>query len=65
MDNEKGKDRRKFLKGVFAAAGATSVTVFASKAFANSEGNKSSDNFKGPILYRRTPEAERYYKTLY
>ena len=65
MDNEKGTGRRKFLKGVFAAAGATSATMIASKAFANADGIKSSDNSKGPILYQRTQEAERYYKTLY
>ena len=57
--------RRKFLKNIFTAAGATSATVIASKAFANVDGNSSSDNSKGPILYRRTNEAERYYKTLY
>jgi len=65
MDDEKGTGRRKFLKGMFTAAGATSATVIAGKAFANSDGTKSSDNSKGPILYRRTQEAERYYKTLY
>ena len=65
MDDEKSTGRRKFLKGIFAAAGATSATVIAGKAFANADGNDSSDNSKGPILYRRTREAERYYKTLY
>ena len=65
MDNDKGTGRRKFLKGIFAAAGATSATVIASKAFASADGTRSSDNSKGPILYRRTQEAERYYKTLY
>jgi hypothetical protein len=65
MDNENSTGRRKFLKGIFAAAGATSATVIASKAFANVDGTKGSDNSKGPILYRRTQEAERYYKTLY
>ena len=34
------------------------------KAFANVD-TSSSDKSKGPILYRRTEEAERYYKTLY
>ena len=64
MNNEKGSGRRKFLKGIFAAAGATSATVIAGKAFANVD-TSSSDKSKGPILYRRTEEAERYYKTLY
>ena len=66
MKNEKGSDRRGFLKGVLVAAGATSATMLtAGKAFAKSEGAISSDTSKGPILYRRTEEAERYYKTLY
>ena len=37
----------------------------AGKAFAKAEGATGSDTSKGPILYRRTEEAERYYKTLY
>ena len=66
MENEKGSDRRGFLKGVLVAAGATSATMLtAGKAFAKSERAIRSDTSKGPILYRRTEEAERYYKTLY
>ncbi len=66
MEKEKGSDRRGFLKGVLVAAGATSATMLtAGKAFAKSEGAIDSDTSKGPILYRRTEEAERYYKTLY
>ena len=66
MENEKGSDRRGFLKGVLVAAGATSATMLTSgKALAKSEGMTGSDSSKGPILYRRTEEAERYYKTLY
>ena len=66
MENEKGSDRRNFLKGVLVAAGATSATMLtAGKAFAKAEGVTGSDTSKGPILYRRTEEAERYYKTLY
>ncbi|MDE0787730.1 MAG: hypothetical protein OSB06_03560 [SAR324 cluster bacterium] len=37
----------------------------AGTAFAKSEEAIGSDTSKGPILYRRTEEAERYYKTLY
>ena len=66
MENEKGSDRRGLLKGVLVAAGATSATMLTSgKAFAKSEGAIGSGTSKGPILYRRTEEAERYYKTLY
>jgi hypothetical protein len=66
MENEKGSDRRSFLKGVLVAAGATSATMLtAGNTFAKAEGATGSDTSKGPILYRRTEEAERYYKTLY
>ena len=65
MDNERDTGRRGFLKGVLVAAGATSATVIAGKAFAKASGTASPVDSKGPILYRRTEEAERYYKTLY
>jgi hypothetical protein len=66
MENKKSSGRRGFLKGVLVAAGATSATMLtAGKALAKSEGMIGSDTSKGPILYRRTEEAERYYKTLY
>jgi len=66
MENKKSLGRRGFLKGVLVAAGATSATMLtAGKAFAKSEGEIGSGTSKGPILYRRTEEAERYYKTLY
>jgi len=66
MENEKDSDRRGFLRGVLVAAGATSATILtAGKALAKAEGRMGSDTSKGPVLYRRTEEAERYYKTLY
>ena len=66
MENEKDSGRRGFLKGVLVAAGATSATILtAGKALAKAEGAMGSDTSKGPVLYRRTEETERYYKTLY
>ena len=66
MENKKDSDRRGFLKGVLVAVGATSATMLtAGKALARTGGASGSDTSKGPILYRRTEEAERYYKTLY
>ena len=66
MENKKGSGRRGFLKGVLVAAGATSETMLtAGNALAKAGGAIGSDTSKGPILYRRTEEAERYYKTLY
>jgi len=66
MENKKGSGRRGFLKGVLVAAGATSATMLtAGKVLAKAEGAVGSDTSKGPVLYRLTEEAERYYKTLY
>ena len=66
MENKKGSGSRGFLKGVLGAAGATSATMLtAGKALAKTGGASGADTSKGPILYRRTEEAERYYKTLY
>ena len=66
MENKKNSGRRGFLKGALVAAGATSATILtAGKAFAKAEETDDTDSSKGPILYRRTEEAERYYKTLY
>ena len=56
--------RRKFLTGLFSAvAGLTAVLALSKKGRAGGERPPASDS--GPILYRRTEEAERYYRTLY
>ena len=56
--------RRNFLFGLLAGTGAATVALAATgKAAAKSEQPAELDN--GPVLYRRTKEAERYYKTLY
>ena len=55
--------RRKFFAGLAAGLGVAGVAVAAAK------GEKAVaatvENDKGPVLYKRTAEAERYYKTLY
>jgi len=56
--------RRKFLTGFFAsAAGAITALVFAQRGRAVEKGPPVPET--GPILYRRTEETERYYRTLY
>lgn len=63
-----GNSRRTFLFGLLTGAGvAAAVTAAAlprppeaKKAAAGGPASRSE-----PILYQRTPEAERYYKTLY
>jgi len=66
MENKKDSGRRGFLKGALVAAGATSATILtAGKVLAKADETGDTDSSKGPILYQRTEEAERYYKTLY
>jgi hypothetical protein len=57
--------RRKFLTGFFAsAAGAITALLFAQRGQAV-EKKPQAPEAGGPILYRRTEETERYYRTLY
>jgi len=51
--------RRGFLTGLFAGVGATAA-VLGGKAQA--QGTKSQGT--GPVLFHRTAETERYYKTV-
>ncbi|MBS1256932.1 MAG: hypothetical protein MAG581_02760 [Deltaproteobacteria bacterium] len=64
MEKEKGSNRRSFLRGALVAAGATSATIMTAGS-AVGKAVKTASGSTGPVLYRRTKEAERYYKTLY
>jgi hypothetical protein len=56
--------RRKFLAGLLAgAAGVASVLLAPRRARA--EAKKTEAPETGPILYHRSEETERYYRTLY
>ena len=56
--------RRKFLSSVLATmAGVATVLLLPKRSRA--EAKKSAVPETGPILYHRTEEAERYYRTLY
>jgi hypothetical protein len=56
--------RRKFLTRFFSAvAGATTVLLLPKKGRSAEKSAALPDT--GPILYRRTEETERYYRTLY
>lgn len=68
----KGKDeravtsRRRFIKGMAFGAGATVVGLLAARRGSSSGGLPGKGEArKGPILFQRGPEAERYYRTLY
>jgi hypothetical protein len=51
--------RRKVLLGVVAGVGASAAVLSAAEAQQKAAPAKS-----GPILFKRTAETERYYKTL-
>lgn len=56
--------RRGFLVGLLTGAGAAlALATIPRKAVAKKELAQAGPG--GPILYRRTEEAERYYRTLY
>lgn len=58
--------RRKFLSGLLTVgAGLAAVLLTPRRARAQAEKPPVPGVETGPILYRRTEEAERYYRTLY
>lgn len=57
--------RRTFLAGLLTGAGvAAALGAAPRKAAAKKQSAKGPAGFE-PVLYRRTKEAERYYRTLY
>ncbi|MFQ5521409.1 MAG: formate dehydrogenase [Candidatus Methylomirabilia bacterium] len=62
----KGNSRRTFLLGLLTGAGAAAAVAASPKpARAKKVTSAAPATGGGPILYRRTAEADRYYKTLY
>ena len=57
--------RRGFLTGMLTGLGAASVAAVAGANQAKAANATTTEKPPGPILYRRTAETERYYKTLY
>ena len=62
-DSRSDSGRRKFLMGLLTGAGVTAALGFTGKKAAAAPKKKSKT--QEPILYRRTEDVERYYKTLY
>ena len=56
--------RRKFLAGLLASAAGITAWILA-PIRARAGAKKTEAPVAGPILYRRTEETERYYRTLY
>lgn len=65
MENKTGKtSRRGFLVGMAAGLG-TAAAAVSSAGKVKAKGLAPEQKASGPVLYRRTAETERYYKTLY
>jgi hypothetical protein len=63
-DSPRKQPRRKFLaEFLTSVAGATAALLFSKKVRAVEKNGPAPT--AGPILYHRTEEAERYYRTLY
>ena len=56
-------NRRGFLAGMVGVGAAAAVAATSNRAKAAV--NTPEEGQTGPVLYKRGPEAERYYKTLY
>ncbi len=56
--------RRKFLGRLLSCA-AGAAALFLARGRARAEAKRTETSESGPILYRRTEETERYYRTLY
>ena len=56
-------NRRGFLTGMLASAGAA-ATLAAAGGKVRAAGQTPGGEQKGPVLYKRGPETERYFKTL-
>ena len=67
MAQRKTVDRRKFIAGVLTGGGVVAALASsAPKGRAKSPAAPKATAAKAePILYRRTDESERYYRTLY
>ncbi len=64
MEMEAGQHRRMFMAGFLAGLAGVAAWLLAPKR-ARAAMKKSAAPATGPILYHRTEETERYYRTLY
>lgn len=55
--------RRQFFRGLLTTVTGAAALLFAKRRRAVAKTDPEPE--QGPILYRRTEEAERYYRTLY
>jgi hypothetical protein len=61
----KALGRRTFLTGLVTGAGVVAALGGAPRKTATKKPEAGENQVAGQVLYRRTKEAERYYRTLY
>lgn len=61
----KPSGRRTFLFGLLTGAGAAAALVGATRKVTGTKDKREETAAAEPVLYRRTEETERYYRTLY
>ena len=61
----KSSGRRGFLVGLLTGAGAAAALVGVGKKATETKAPRQEASAAEPVLYRRTEETERYYRTLY
>ncbi len=61
--SQTGQERRTFLARMLAGLGATAALL--SRPRRGRAAQPEATPARGPILYRRSAETERYYRTLY
>ncbi|MGH7309646.1 MAG: formate dehydrogenase [Candidatus Rokuibacteriota bacterium] len=64
-ERKKPAGRRRFLFGLLTGAGAVAALSSASQTATAKTEATAAPTGQQPILYRRTEESERYYRTLY
>ena len=62
---KKSAGRRKFLAGLLTGAGAAAAVGAAARPAATKEPKAESSTPSEPVLYHRTEDTDRYYRTLY
>ena len=62
---KKSPGRRTFLAGILTGAGAAAAVGVAARPAATKEPSPPAPAPSDPVLYQRTEDTERYYRTLY
>lgn len=64
-ESQSGQARRTFLARMLAGLGTAAALLSRPRRGRAAQSGSGDAPAKGPVLYRRTVETERYYRTLY